>query len=166
MLFRSDVTVADVMGYSMGGYLAIRLMRDAPQRIRRVILGGVGETYFHFWEDRADMIADGLLAPDSTLIADATAREFRRFAEAAKNDLVALAACMRRSRVQFSCEQLAALPHPTLVVCGENDAISGSPEGLARCFRDARTLIIPGRNHHMTVGDRIYKEVVVQFLGS
>src|SRR5262245_18046433 len=29
---------ADIMGYSMGGYLAIRLMTDSPGRVRRTIL--------------------------------------------------------------------------------------------------------------------------------
>src|SRR5687767_14898992 len=36
---------ADIMGYSMGGYLAIRLMHDSPLRLRRVVLAGVGEKY-------------------------------------------------------------------------------------------------------------------------
>src|SRR5262245_23487129 len=39
---------ADIMGYSMGGYLAIRLMRDSPRRVKRAVLAGIGETYFRY----------------------------------------------------------------------------------------------------------------------
>jgi predicted alpha/beta superfamily hydrolase len=35
-----------IMGYSMGGFLAIQLMYDVPLRLRRAVLGGTGENYF------------------------------------------------------------------------------------------------------------------------
>ena len=53
-----------------------------------------------------------------------------------------------------------------LVADGELDDMAGSPEPLARAFRDASTLIIPKRNHHSTVGDRIFKDAAVAFLAS
>jgi pimeloyl-ACP methyl ester carboxylesterase len=158
------LTHADVMGYSMGGYLAIRLAHDIPQRLDRVILGGVGGAYFDFWESRSETIAAGLIASDPAMVTDAMAREFRRFAEAAKNDLAALAACMRRKRIVFSQADLAEIAHPVLVVCGELDDVSGGAEALAQCFPHGHALTIPGRNHHMTVGDKRYKEAVAEFL--
>ncbi len=158
------VAKADIMGYSMGGYLAIRLAHDTPERLGRIVLGGVGGAYFDFWQSRSDVIADGLSAADPAEVTDPTAREFRRFAEAAKNDLAALAACMRRARIVFSREQLAQIAHDILVVCGETDDVSGPADGLAQCFPHARALTIAGRNHHMTVGDKRYKEAVAEFL--
>lgn len=155
---------ADIMGYSMGAYLTVRTMHDAGSRVRRSILGGVGGHYFDFWESRSETIARGMLAADVMAITDPTAREFRRFAEAAKNDLSALAACMRRARVVFSSADLARLTQPVLVVCGEKDDVSGPAEELARHFPHGRALTVPGRNHHMTVGDKMYKEAVLAFL--
>ena len=161
-----QIPETDLMGYSMGAHLAIRLMHDAPGRVRRAVLAGVGENYFRFSKEQTETIARGLLAKDPSKIADAIAREFRIFCEKAGDDLVAMAACMRRPRRMFSPEELHALPQKVLVVCGAEDDMAGSPEPLARAFRDARTLIVPKRNHHSTVGDRTFKEAALAFLAN
>jgi pimeloyl-ACP methyl ester carboxylesterase len=161
-----EIPEVDVMGYSMGAQLAIRLMHDAPGRVRRVVLGGLGDNYFRFSKERADIIARGLLAKDPEKISDPVAKEFRLFCEKAGDDLVAMAACIRRPQQIFSAEELHLLPQPVLVVDGAEDNLIGSPEPLARAFRDVRLVIIPKRNHHSTVGDRAYKDAVVAFLES
>jgi pimeloyl-ACP methyl ester carboxylesterase len=157
---------ADIMGYSMGGFLAIRLMSDAPQRLRRVVLAGVGEKYFGYSRDRAEIIAQGLLAEDSATIVDPEAIAFRTFCERAGNDLVALAACARRTRRIVQPDELAGIAHPVLVVCGELDDTSGPAEPLARNFPHGRAVTVPRRNHHSTVGDRVYKDTALEFLNS
>ena len=166
VLVALEIPETDVMGYSMGGQLAIRLMHDAPGRVRRAVLGGVGETYFRFSEERTETIAEALLAKDPTGITDPLAREYRAFCEKAGDDLSAMAACMRRTRAPFAPEELHALPQKVLVVCGEQDHTAGSPEPLARAFRDGHSLILPKRNHHSAVGDRAYKEAVLAFLAN
>jgi pimeloyl-ACP methyl ester carboxylesterase len=155
---------ADVMGYSMGGYIALRLAQRVPQRVRHLILGGVGGTYFSYWQSRSELMAEALTAPDASMIADPTARLFRSFAEKGGNDLVALAACMRRDRRIYSCAELGAFRQPTLVVCGETDDVSGPAGEIARCFPNARAVTVPKRDHMLTVGDRGYKEAVASFL--
>jgi len=158
------VRSAPVLGYSMGAYLTIAMMRYAPDRISAALLGGVGENYFSFWEERNETIAQGLLAPDSSTIADSMAIEFRDFSERAGNDLVALAACMRRKRLHLSAQELGALPQPVLVVCGENDPIAGPAEPFARHFAQGMAVTVPRRNHHSTVGDRLFKDAARDFL--
>ena len=158
------IGTADVMGYSMGGQLTMRLMRDAPRRVRRAVLAGVGEGYFHYAPERAEIVAQGFLAADPATIADPVAKDFRTFGERAGNDLAALAACMRRPRNVFTPAELHALTQPVLVVAGEADTTSGRPEPLAQAFPHGRALIVPKRNHHSTVGDRSYKEAVLEFL--
>jgi pimeloyl-ACP methyl ester carboxylesterase len=159
-----EIPETDVMGYSMGGQLAIRLMHDAPGRVRRAILGGIGENYFRFSQEMVEAIAKGLLAKDPSKIADPVAREFRTFCERAGDDLAAMAACIRRPRRIFSPEDLHNLAQKVLVVCGEQDDIATSPQILTRAFSDASTLLVPKRNHHSTVGDRTYKDAAVTFL--
>jgi pimeloyl-ACP methyl ester carboxylesterase len=158
------IAAADVMGYSMGGFLAMRLMQDAPSRVRRAVLAGVGETYFTVSTEWADTIAAGLLAPDPAAITDPQAREFRTFCERLGNDLIALAACIRRPRRSLTPPELRLLPHEVLVVCGADDDVAGSPEPLSAAFAHARALIVPRRNHHSTVGDHAYKDAVLEFL--
>ena len=100
------------------------------------------------------------------MIADPVAREFRSFCEKAGDDLVAMAACMRRPRRKFSSEELHALGQKVLVVCGAEDNLARSPEALAGAFRDGQALIVPKRNHHSTVGDPTFKDAAVAFLGA
>jgi pimeloyl-ACP methyl ester carboxylesterase len=159
-----EIPEVDVMGYSMGGQLAIRLMHDAPGRVRRAILGGIGERYFRPSKERAEIIAKGLAARDASKITDPLAREFRSFCEKAGDDLQAMAACMRRPSDTFTAEELHGLPQKVLVVAGEQDDWAGSPEVLARAFADGQALVVLKRNHHSTVGDRAYKEAVAAFL--
>ena len=161
-----EIPETALMGYSMGAELAIRLMHDAPGRVRRAVLAGLGENYFRFSKDLTETIAKGLQAKDPSQIVDPVAREFRAFCEKAGNDLAAMAACMRRPRWIFSPEELRAMPQKLLIVCGAEDEMAGSPEPLAQAFRDAQTLVVPKRNHHSTVGDRAYKDAVVAFLAN
>ena len=158
------ISRADIMGYSMGGFLSIRIMHDWPERVGRAVLAGIGATYFNYWPQRMEVIAEGLLAPDKTTIVDQEARTFRDFGERAGNDLVALAACIRRPRRVFMPADLEAMRQPVLVVCGELDEVSGPGEPLAKPFPNGRAVVVPKRNHHSTVGDRIYKDAVVDFL--
>lgn len=160
------VPAADVMGYSMGGYITLRLAQDEPTRVKRFVLAGVGQSYFRDWEIRTRAIADALVTADPDALTDPTERLFRRFAEKSGNDMQALAACMRRKRKIYSCEELGALKHEALVVCGSDDDISGPPEPLAKCIPHARVAIIPKRDHMRTVGDQKYKDAVGAFLAS
>ena len=158
------IAKADIMGYSMGGYLAIRLMHDAPNRVTRTVLAGVGEKYFRASRERAEIISQGLLAADPATIVDPEALAFRTFCERAGNDLVALAACIRRSRHIFEPSELQAIAHPVLVICGEVDDTSGAAEPLANAFPNGRPVTVPRRNHHSTVGDRVFKDTALDFL--
>ncbi len=160
-----NIKTCDMMGYSMGGYLLIRLLHDSPKRVTHAVLGGVGGAYFSLWEKRAKQIADALLAKDKNAIGDPQAREFRRFAERVGNDMAAMAACIQRPRQRFTIEELGAITTPFLFVNGENDDMSGPPERLARVFPNARLEIVGARDHHRTVGDPLYKQAVTDFLG-
>ncbi len=164
VLADQSIPAADIMGYSMGGQITIRLMCEAGGRLRRAVLGGVGERYFRYDAAQAETIAQGLLAREPAKITDPVAKEFRTFCEKAGNDLVALAACMRRPRRIFTPDDMSRLPQPVLVVCGEDDKTSGRPEPLAEAFAKGQALAVPKRNHHSTVGDKVYKDAVVQFL--
>ena len=61
---------------------------------------------------------------------------------------------------------LATAQRPVLVVCGENDDLTGGPAGLAAAFPHGRAVIVPRRDHMTAVGDKVYKEAVLKFLAS
>jgi pimeloyl-ACP methyl ester carboxylesterase len=155
---------ADIMGYSMGGMLTMGLLMRRPDLARRAIVAGAGETYFKDAPIRRRAIADALVAPDPDAITDPVNRQFRIFASQAGKDLPALAACMRAERTIFTREQLGQWQGPVLVVCGEHDALTGSPEGLADAFPQGRAIVVPKRDHMAAVGDKVYKQAVLEFL--
>jgi pimeloyl-ACP methyl ester carboxylesterase len=155
---------ADVMGYSMGGFILLRLLHDDPGRVRRAIIGGVGENYYGRGDLRTEAIAAGLRAASAADVSDPTARQFRLFAEQGRNDLEALALCMTRTRRSFTAADFAAVATPTLIVVGENDAIAGPPDALAAALPGARVVIAPKRDHMSSVGDKAFKQAALAFL--
>ena len=163
LLDHLEIERADVMGYSMGARVAASLALAAPQRVRSLVLGGLG---IHL-VDGAGLpvgIAEALEAPSADELTDPTQLMFRRFAEAGGNDLQALAACLRGSRQTLAPEELASIACPVLVAVGTKDAIAGDPHRLAALLPQGRVLDIPGRDHNPAVGDKTFKSGVLSFL--
>ena len=154
---------ADVMGYSMGARIAAFLALAHPQRVRRVVLGGLG---IHLVDGVGlpESIAEALEAPSLADVHDPMGRTFRAFAEQTKSDLKALAACIRGSRQTLTREQVAAIRAPVLVAVGSKDTVAGSAHELAALLPAGRALDIPGRDHMLAVGDKVFKEGVLRFL--
>lgn len=154
---------AFVMGYSMGAMLAIRFLMLHPERVRRVVVAGLGENYFAEQQSWRDMIADAMLTDDPSLIEEREARRFRIFGGQKGKDRVALSACMRSPRHMYRPEELKASKRPVLVVAGETDTLVGSPFALAKAFADGRAVILPNKDHMTAVGDPGYKRAVLEF---
>jgi pimeloyl-ACP methyl ester carboxylesterase len=71
---------------------------------------------------------------------------------------------MRSVRQPLSEAEVARIAAPTLIAVGSRDLIAGSPSDLAALMPNASVLEIPGRDHMVAVGDRVFKQGVVQFL--
>jgi len=154
---------ADVMGYSMGARISAFLALAHPEQVRTLILGGLGS---HLVEGVGlpQSIAEALEAPSRADVTDLTGRKFRAFAEQTNSDLRALAACIRGSRQTLSRKQVAAIRAPTLVAVGTKDDVAGSAQQLAALIPGATALDIPGRDHMLAVGDKVFKQGVIDFL--
>ena len=155
-----------LMGYSMGGFISMRLLLDHPDILKKVVIGGVGETYLHGQTEQRGAIAAALVEPDRDKITDPTAKAFRIFAEQSGKDLLALAACMRGNRKSYSAADLARSTRSVLVVCGETDTLTGPPGPLAAAFADGRAVTVAQRDHMTAVGDKVYKRAVLEFFQS
>jgi len=154
---------ADVMGYSMGARICAFLAVAHPQRVRSVVLGGLGIRLVE-GVGLPESIAEALEAPSLDDVSDPTGRTFRAFAEQTRSDLKALAACMRGSRQELTREQVARIKAPVLVAVGTKDPVAGSAQALAALIPGARALDIPGRDHMLAVGDKVFKVGVLEFL--
>jgi pimeloyl-ACP methyl ester carboxylesterase len=163
LLDHLDLRRADVMGYSMGARITAFLALAHPQRVRRVVLGGLG---IHLVDGVGlpESIAEALEAPSLADVHAPMGRMFRAFAEQTKSDLKALAACIRGSRQTLTRDQVAAIHAPVLVAVGSKDTVAGSAHELAALLPAGRALDIPGRDHMIAVGDKAFKEGVLRFL--
>jgi pimeloyl-ACP methyl ester carboxylesterase len=163
LLDRLSIPQADVMGYSMGARIAIVLAVSAPERVRALILGGVGR---HMLAEQGlpDGLAQAMEAERIEDVGPPTMKIFRAFAESTRSDLRALAACARGFRQPMTPELLGRVAQPTLICVGGRDDVAGDPHPLAEFFRDVEIIDIPGRDHNRTVGDRLYREAALRFL--
>jgi pimeloyl-ACP methyl ester carboxylesterase len=154
---------ADVMGYSMGARITAFFAQAHPTRLHRAVLGGLGIRLVD-GVGLPESIADALDAPTLSDVDDPMGRTFRAFAEQTRSDLKALAACIRGSRQTLTRDQVAAIDAPVLVAVGSKDDVAGAAAPLAALLPHGRALDIPGRDHMLAVGDKVFKEAVLGFL--
>ena len=154
---------ADLMGYSMGARICAFLAVRHPARARSVILGGLGIRLVDGVGLTED-IALALEAPSLAHVTDPSARTFRHFAEQTQSDRRALAACIRGSRQTLSRTEAQSIRVPVLIAIGTKDPVAGSARELAELIPGAEALDIPGRDHMLTVGDKVFKAGVLRFL--
>ncbi|MGA3303141.1 MAG: alpha/beta hydrolase [Methylovirgula sp.] len=163
LLDHLGIEKADIMGYSMGACIATFVAKTHKKRLRRLVLGGIGENLI----DTASVplgVTEAMEAPSVAVLKDPIQIMFRQFAEATKSDLKALAACSRGIRYRFSVEELAEIDLPVLIAVGTKDEVAGDPSPLGRLFPNAHMLPIPDRDHNRAVGDQAFKRGVLDFL--
>jgi len=163
VLEAASAAPAFLMGYSMGGFISMHVLMDHPDMLKKLVIGGVGGSYLGRAFGSRDAIADALLIADKSKITDPIQKSFREFAEQSGKDREALAACMRANRRPFTVPELKQSQRPVLVVCGENDALTGPPDPLANAFADGRAVTVSRRDHMTTVGDKVFKQATLEF---
>ena len=130
LLDHLGVERADVMGYSMGARITAFMALEHPARVRRAILGGLGDRLVKAAALPSN-IAEAMEAASLDDLTDPMQRMFRAFAESTKSDLRALAACIRGNRQSLTAKGAAAIACPTLVAVGTKDEVSGDGPALA-----------------------------------
>jgi pimeloyl-ACP methyl ester carboxylesterase len=163
LLDHLGIARADVMGYSMGARIAAFLAVGHSRRVRSAIFGGLGGNMLRPMAGTGP-IARALLAASIDEVTNPTARTFRAFAEKTGGDLKALAACIRGAREPITREMVALIACPVLVATGTEDVIGGPADELASAIPGAEALAIPRRDHMLAVGDRVFKQGLLDFL--
>jgi len=162
LLEHLQVPQAHIMGYSMGARISAYLALRAPTKLRSVVFAGLGigmVTGAGDWQT----VRAALLAPDIGAVTSMRGRMFRKFAENTKSDLKALAACVITAKKELTEAEVRQIAAPALIAVGSKDEIAGAPGPLAALLPRGEVLAIPGRDHMLAVGDKIYKQGVVNF---
>lgn len=165
---------AYVVGYSMGGRIALKLLTEHPDRVRAAVLGGSGwappgtppPAEIRGWIPGLQAVVEGEGSVTEVLWQPGWPEpppEWRAALDA--NDAGALAA------VLLSLEELsvteAALrdsPVPILAVVGEDDFARPSVDALAAIRPDVTVVLLPGSNHATALVDPGLERAVLSFL--
>ncbi|MDR6663338.1 pimeloyl-ACP methyl ester carboxylesterase [Tardiphaga robiniae] len=163
LLAHLGIVRTDMMGYSMGARITAYIAYSHPELIRSAIFGGLGIGLIK-GGGPGENVALALEADSLDDVTDPVGRTFRAFADQTRSDRRALAACLRGSRRLMTNEEAAAIKVPLLIAVGTTDEISGSAQELQKIIAGSEVLDIPNRDHMRAVGDRVYKEGVLDFL--
>jgi len=153
------LSAVDVVAYSLGSRIALELVQCVPERVRSLVLGGIGRAeLFQSWD--VDSIRSFL--QDGSPMDDPLAmRLFSGAMSLPHADAAALLACVEGMSGQDVTT--TAPPQRTLVVVGEADTAAGDATILAAEL-GAQFVCIPGRNHMNAVSARSFKQAALDFL--
>src|SRR5437588_3101073 len=159
LLEHLGIKEADVVGYSMGARLSLRLAAGSSERLGRVVLGGLGTQGA---VQQAESIAARLRGERGP--GDPVADTFYQFAGSRPvNDLEALACCIV-GLSESPPVDARDLRVPVLLVNGAQDVLAGGGRELAARLPDGRFLELPGRDHLSAVPDRRFRDAALSFL--
>jgi pimeloyl-ACP methyl ester carboxylesterase len=154
---------ATLFGFSFGARIALSAALAKPERVKNLILGGVGARLLEAPRGGAAM-AEAMETDDPETIGEPLLKSFRHFADEQGEDRKALAAFVRGGGGTIVREGLATLSMPVLVLAGQRDALAGDPQALAREFADGRAVTIPGCDHFSSISHALFKASVFDFL--
>lgn len=154
---------ADFVGYSMGARMSAFAAIKYPNKVRKLLLGGLGIN-LKKGIGRSEPIAEALLAEDLKLVKNRHARRFRRLAELGGNDLTALAHCILSSRQQITAVDLNKITAETLIMVGDDDDTGGNPFELAPYINNSRAIEITGCHHFNALTHPEFRSTGVQFI--
>jgi pimeloyl-ACP methyl ester carboxylesterase len=149
----------DAIGFSLGAQLLLRLAAQEPSRFGRLVVIGAGANVFATGGEETLAAAFEQGADDENVIA----RLFVSLAQSARNDPLAIAACIRRPQRPFTTEELAKVTCPTLVIIGDKD-FAGPPEPLVDALPDARLVVLPGVDHFRTPSEFACIDEALEFV--
>src|SRR5262245_32087364 len=149
----------DAIGFSLGAKTVLLAAADTPERFRKVVLSGVGESLFRD-DDSMLRVADALEANDPD---EPMARYFLDHARRSGTDPMGLARLLREWRPKVTDDDLARLTMPVLVVIGERD-FAGPGEPLAERLPDAKCVTLPGVDHFSTPKQFGFLDAALEFL--
>ncbi len=154
----------DYVGYSLGARVGWRTGVQAPERIRRLILGGIpdGDPLTRFRVDQArQYIADG------TAIDDKLTATYVKMADGIRgNDLTALISLVEGMRGGPTPDPENPPQQPALFATGSDDPILGASRSLAAAAPRGTFYEIPGRGHFNAPTARAFRDAALGFIGA
>ncbi|MBS9778594.1 MAG: alpha/beta hydrolase [Gammaproteobacteria bacterium] len=165
LLSELGIKQADFVGFSMGARMSAFAAIKYPQRVRKLLLGGMGINLIN-GVGNPKPIADALLADDFKSVKSRKARRFRRLAERGGSDLTALAYCITSSRQQITPIDLQLIEAQTLVIVGDEDEVGGSAKELSPYIRNSTYVDVAKCNHFNALTHPDFVENSINFISA
>ncbi len=172
-----EIDKAHIVGYSMGGFVTMKLMAEHPERVISATLGGSGgirDDFDHSWDDAmaeqmeaGKSFADALQSslPEGQKLEENEVAMLRLLFQVQDN--AALVAVLRSwKELAVSYQQLENNQIPTLVVYGSEEDDKTRPwiEGLQGRMANAEFHMIEGANHLTTIPRPEFREAILKFI--
>jgi pimeloyl-ACP methyl ester carboxylesterase len=160
LIAQLNLTDYDLVGYSMGGRTAARLMVRGA-RPRRCVLGGMGDSGIMQAGPRAEAFEDAIRRGESAAdpaMGKAIDRMMTTQGLKAAAMLGVLASFAPTTR-----EDLAGVPTPTLAILGQDDHDNGSVDALAQIMPACTPLRLAG-DHSSVVATPAFRDALRTFL--
>lgn len=153
----------DLVGFSLGAKIALALALRFPGRIRRMVLGGIGDNAFApeaIGDAAARALEDG---PDENT--PPPVRAFLETWDPALNDPLAIAAVLRRPpNPIFTEDEIAGFRLPVAVMNGGADFVASMGTRLFDTLRVEQQLL-PGIGHFDLTAQAEFRDFAIRFLG-
>ena len=164
LLDHLEIDKAHIVGYSMGGFITLKMLTLHPDRFLSAVLGGAG------WTDEG---LDGMVELAESLEAgkgigpliDALTPEGQPAPSEeqiaminqmllATNDPLALAAVIRgMDGLQIPEEQIRSIEVPVLALIGEIDPLRATVDRLSEVLPEVEVKVLEGKDHMTAVSD-------------
>ncbi len=156
----------DLLGFSMGGGLALQYAMLHPEHVRRLVLAGIGDKVLRTKNIPMlpSTIAQALETDHPDQIESPIGSQFRKFAAKTNNDLLALAAMMRGPGWPGRVDDFRPVTVPTRVILAENDTFMPETQHLRETLPNAEFVTVPGTDHLGLVLSPEFKHLAAEFL--
>ena len=153
----------DLVGFSLGAKVALDIAVRWPQRVRRMVLGGIGDNAFA--PETVGEAAASALEHGPSADTPPGVRAFLATWDPALNDALAVAAVLRRpANPHLEASDVAAIRAPVAVVNGADDFVMSMGTHLFTAL-NVQPLVLPGVGHFDLTGQPQFRALAVRFLG-
>jgi pimeloyl-ACP methyl ester carboxylesterase len=158
-----------VVGYSLGGILALKLIDLAPERLFSLVLGGAGWVRDdQQWKRLAEMLEN--IKPGESISSHfwppgspSPPREIQQIVD--NNDSLALAAVSRGMvNVNVAEDALRTNRVPILGVFGEHDPHQAEGTAMKGIARNFTMQLVPGLDHDTLAGSEAFRAAIRKFI--
>ncbi len=164
LLDHLEIDKAHIVGYSMGGFITLKLLTDHPDRFLSAVLGGSGwsEEGLEGMDDLAESLETGkgigplieALTPEGQPVPSEEQMAMINQMLMATNDPLALAAVIHgMDDLEITEEQIRSIEVPVLALIGEIDPLRSTVDRLLEVQPDVEVVVLEGKDHMTAISD-------------